>query len=504
MRNILLFGAGKSATVLIDYVLKNAASENWVLLVVDADLKLAESKINGSLNGSAVSFDINNDNERKKYISEADIVISLLPPALHILVAKSCIEENKNLLTASYIDDEIKKLEPDIKKKNLLFLCEMGLDPGIDHMSAMKMINEIRDKSGEITSFISHCGGLVAPESDDNPWHYKISWNPKSIVMAGKHGAHFRENGEEKNISYENLFTNDRLIEIPEIGWLCWYPNRDSLRYANLYGLEKVKTFIRTTLRHPDFMYGWKNVVDLNLTDETPQYKTNNRSLHDVFKDHMDKQGFSEWLEKKLKERFSQTKDLLENLMKLAEVENEAKEEGEKIPETFLTADEKGNLETIEIDEVKNRAAAFLAHKMHETNLTLKQLFYLGLDDKETIVSKGVCSAADVLQFAVEKKLALKPNDKDMILMLHELEYEAGGQSSEVRSRLVVKGEDALRTAMAKTVGLPLGIAAKNILNGIIKLTGLHIPIAKEIYEPVLKELEEYGIKFHEEKVESN
>jgi saccharopine dehydrogenase-like NADP-dependent oxidoreductase len=271
------------------------------------------------------------------------------------------------------------------------------------------------------------------------------------------------------------------------------------LSYAKLYGLENAKTFIRTTLRHPDFMYGWKNIVDLKLTDETPQYKTNNRSLYEIFKEHMDKQGFSQWLTQKLSERFAQTKDLLENLMKLAEVEQEAKEEGEKIPDSFLTADEKGNLETVEIDEVKNRAAAFLAHKMHETNLTLKQLFYLGLDDKETIVSKGVCSAADVLQFAVEKKLSLKPGDKDMIVMLHELEFRVGSQESGVRSSLVVKGEDALKTAMAKTVGLPLGIAAKNILNGNIKLTGLHIPVAKEIYEPVLKELEEFGIRFDEE-----
>ena len=502
MKTVLLFGAGKSATVLIDYLLKNAVSENWKIIVADADLKLAESKISGSPHASVVAIDINDEAERKKFVGQADIVISLLPPALHILVAKTCIGENKNLLTASYIDAEIKKLQQEIEKKNLLFLCEMGLDPGIDHMSAMKMINETREKEGEISSFISHCGGLVAPENDDNPWHYKISWNPKSIVLAGKAGAHFKENGEEKFLNYEELFTNERMIEVPEIGWLCWYPNRDSLSYARLYGLENANTFIRTTLRHPDFMYGWKNIVDLKLTDETPQYRTNNKTLYEVFKEHMDKNGFGDWLTEKLSERFSQTKDLLENLMKLTEIEQEAEQEGEKIPESFMTADEKGNLEKIEIDEVKNRAAAFLAHKMHETNLTLKQLFYLGLDDKETIVSKGVCSAADVLQFAVEKKLALKPDDKDMIVMVHELKYEVGNQISEVRSSLVVKGEDALRTAMAKTVGLPLGIAAKNILNENIKLTGLHIPAAKEIYEPVLKELEEYGIMFIEKNFE--
>jgi saccharopine dehydrogenase-like NADP-dependent oxidoreductase len=499
MKTILVLGAGKSATVLIDYLLRNAAAEKWRLVVADANLKLAESKTSGHPLATAVSFDIHHKTERTAYIQNSDLVISLLPPSLHILVARSCTDAGKNLLTASYVDEEIRKLQPEIENRKLLFLCETGLDPGIDHMSAMKIINTILEQGGKIISFKSHCGGLVAPESDDNPWHYKISWNPKSVVLAGKSGAHFLENGQEKHLSYQDLWDTERMTEVPGLGYLCWYPNRDSLRYAGLYGLQNAETFIRTTLRHPDFIYGWKNVVELNLTDEKQQYKTNNRSLYEIFKEHMDKQGFGDWLEKKLSERLNQTRGLLENLMKLAEAEQEAEQEGEKIPGSFLTADEKGNLEKVEIDEVKNRAAAFLAHKMHETNLTLKQLFYLGLDDQETIVGKGVCSAAEILQFALEKKLALKPGDKDMIVMMHEIGYEAAGKRSEIRSSLLVKGEDALRTAMAKTVGLPLGIAAKNILNGNIKLTGLHIPVAKEIYVPVLKELEEFGIQFHDE-----
>jgi len=358
-------------------------------------------------------------------------------------------------------------------------------------------------------SFRSHCGGLVAPESDDNPWHYKISWNPRNIIMAGKSGAHYRENGEDKRLQYEELFTADRVVEIPEIGYLSWYPNRDSLSYTPLYGLQDTTTFIRTTLRHPDFMHGWKNVIELKLTDETPEYETDGKTLYQVFKEHMDKHGFSEWLQQKLNERFAETKNMMENLMKLMEAENEAKEEGEKIPEAFMAADDKGNLEEIEIEEVKNKAAAYLAQKMHEANLTLKQLFFLGLDDKDTLVNKGFCSAADILQFAVEKKLGLRPYDKDMVVMLHEIQYTVGSplaagglpqaqRQSAVRSSLVVKGENNLRTAMAKTVGLPLGIAAKLILNGKIKLTGLHIPTAKEIYEPVLKELELHDVKFHE------
>jgi len=499
MKNILLFGAGKSATVLIDYLLSNAEKEDWQLTVVDADINLAQSKIGISPYGKAVSFDINDETDRKRFISDASIVISLLPPTLHTIVAKSCIELNKSLLTASYIDEEIRNLQSAIENKKLLFLCEMGLDPGIDHMSAMKIFDKIHADGGKIVSFKSHCGGLVAPESDNNPWHYKISWNPRNILLAGKSGAHYRENGEEKKLKYEELFTAERIVEIPEIGFLSWYPNRDSLSYAPLYGLEDAKTIVRTTLRHPDFMYGWKNVIDLKLTDETPQYETNGKALMDFFKEHMDKNGFSDWLQKKLSERFDQTKDLLEKLMELVEAEKEAEASGGDVEKDFLVVGKDGGLQNMDMNKIKNDAAEIVANKMHEANLTLKQLFFLGMDDDETIINKGFCSAADVMQLALEKKLALQTEDKDMIVMLHEIEYTTGSQKSIVKSSLVVKGENSLRTAMAKTVGLPLGIAVKLILNGTIGLTGLHIPTKKEIYEPVLKELEEHEIKFNEE-----
>ena len=499
MKNILLFGAGKSATILIDYLLSNAEKEEWKVNVVDADINLAQTKVGISPFGRAISFDINDDADRQKFVSAADIIISLLPPSLHNVVARTCIELKKNLLTASYIDNEIRILQSDIKNRNLLFLCEMGLDPGIDHMSAMKLFDKIHAVGGKVILFRSHCGGLVAPESDDNPWHYKISWNPRNILLAGKSGAHYRENGEEKKLKYEELFTADRIVEIPGVGYLSWYPNRDSLSYAPLYELEDARTIIRTTLRHPDFMYGWKNVIDLKLTDETPQYETTGKALMDFFKEHMEKNGFSDWLQQKLSERFDQTKDLLGKLMELVEAEKEAEASGGDVDKDFMIVGKDGNLQNMDLDKIKTDAAEIVAHKMHEANLTLKQLFFLGMDDDETMINKGFCSAADVMELALQKKLALQPEDKDMIVMLHEIEYEAGGQKSEVRSSLVVKGEDSLRTAMAKTVGLPLGIAAKLILNGTINLTGLHIPTHKDIYEPVLKELEEYGIRFHEE-----
>lgn len=500
MKQVLLFGAGKSATVLIDYLLKNAPTGNWELSVIDADLELAKSKINNSPYGFAFSFDIADEEKRREFIEKSDVVISMLPPSLHFLVAKDCLEHSKHLLTASYVDEPIRSLRQEIDKKGLLFLCEMGLDPGIDHMSAMKMIDDIRGKGGRISSFKSHCGGLVAPESDDNPWHYKISWNPRNIILAGKAGAHYRENGKEIRLPYEELFTGDRYAEVPGIGFLGWYPNRDSLSYTALYGLEDADTFVRTTLRHPDFMYGWKNIIDLHLTDEERVYETDGKSLSGAFKEHLEKNQFGPWLHEKMSSRLQETKAMLENLTRLNEVQQEAEQEGAEIPGSFMAADGEGNLEEIEIDDMKTKAAAFVAHKMHEANLTLKQLIYLGLDDNETKVNKGLCSAADILQFAMEKKLSLQPHDRDMIVMLHEFEYTLEGQNSlhQVQSSLVVKGENSLHTAMAKTVGLPLGIATRLILNGKIQLRGLHIPTTREIYEPVLRELEEQQIKFEE------
>lgn len=498
MKQVLLFGAGKSATALIDYLLKNAEKENWQLTVIDADLSTAQKKIKDSEFGKAVSFDITNIEERNDHISKADLVISLMPPALHFLIAKDCIQFKKNLLTASYVDEQMRSLKNEIENAGLLFLCEMGLDPGIDHMSAKKIIDEIHDDGGSIHSCYSHCGGLIAPESDDNPWHYKISWNPRNVVTAGQAGAIFRQNGEIKELEYKELFAEKRFVSIPDHDVLCWYPNRDSLSYISLYGLEGCYTFIRTTLRHPDFIYGWKNVIDVNLTNEKQVYNTDGKTLAQLFKEHMDRNGFSEWLEEKLREQFDSTKDLLAQLVNLVELEKKAEEKGVENVEEFMVVNEQGNLKQIDIDDLKVDAAATLADKMHDASLTLKQLFFLGMDDNDTTIDKGACSAATILQFALEKKLALQPGDKDMVIMQHEIEFEKKDKNYKSTSTLILTGEDDMHTAMAKTVGLPLGIAARLILNGTIKLKGLYIPVAKEIYEPVLAELKLHGIEFKE------
>ncbi|MBS1600091.1 MAG: saccharopine dehydrogenase NADP-binding domain-containing protein [Bacteroidetes bacterium] len=421
MKKILLFGAGKSATCLIDYLIVNAVSENWLVTIADANPQSLQSKIGSSQNIQAVALNVENEAERRKLVQQADIVISLLPPAFHITIARECIELEKNLLTASYIDDPIKDLQGLIKSKGLFFLYEMGLDPGIDHMSAMKIIDDIKKKNGKISSFKSHTGGLVAPESDDNPWHYKISWNPRNIVRAGAAGAIFKENNQIKNLSYEKLFENTGEVNVSNAGKFSYYPNRDSLSYIPVYGLEAANTFIRTTLRHPDFCKNWKWIVLAGLTDDKKIIET--KGLN-----------YKNWSQP---------------------------------IEPFI----------------------------NEEN---KNLFsFLGFFDSIAVQSSAKTSA-DILQYLLETKWVMHPHDKDMIVMLHELEYTNGNQHTVLNSALVVKGENSSRTAMAKTVGLPLGIAAKLILQNKIKLTGLHIPIVPEIYEPVLLELSKNNIEFHE------
>jgi len=359
----------------------------------------------------------------------------------------------------------------------------------------MEIMDGIREKGGKIHRFHSHCGGLIAPESDNNPWHYKISWNPRNIVLAGKDGATYLEDGKEINIGYASLFDPSRTVQIPKMGLYAWYPNRDSAAYIPKYKLEGIDTFIRTTLRHPDFCFGWKNLVDLKLTDEEIMYDTDGMTLSAFFQIHFDRFGFSEWLRDTLSAKFSHTKEYLDNLITLLETERKILP-AEKKEEDFLVVDDNGELQDISIDTVKTKAATGIVSQMHEADLALKQLFFLGLDSPE-MINKGKCSAADVLQWIIEHKLALHPGDKDLIIMLHEIGYEINGQQKNIKSSLVVKGRDVMHTAMAQTVGLPLGIAAKLILSGELNLRGVLIPVHREIYQKVLPELEKEGIIFH-------
>lgn len=494
MKLIVLIGAGKSASFLINYLKDLSIEKNWAVTVADNDLNVVQQKVGNHPKVKSLQLDIKNETARKELIKTADVVISMMPPQLHYLIALDCISFKKHLLTASYIDENIKNLEKEIKENELLFLCEMGLDPGIDHMSAMQMINDIRRKGGVITSFKSHCGGLIAPESDDNPWHYKISWNPRNIVMAGKAGAVYKKNNQVIKKNYQEIFSDCKTVNVTEREKYAWYPNRDSLSYMPLYQLEQTPTFIRTTLRHPEFVFGWKHIVDLQLTNEEKFYQTDGMSIANFFKLHFDKYGFNDWLHQLLTNNIMVSKETMNHLAGTIEPNISTEQSNEAI----MMVSEKGILNTLPIDAVKTETLADVSQKIADTNLLIKQLFFLGLAD-QTLINKGLCSAAEVLQFIIEKRWDLAPNDQDMVLMIHEIEYILNSKLENSKSILKVIGENNKLTAMAKTVGLPLGIAAKLLLEEKLTIRGLHIPIHESIYSMVLKELEFFGIKFQEQ-----
>lgn len=303
---ILILGAGKSSTVLIQYLQQKAVENNWTIVLADGDMELAKSKLKVHPSAKAVLIDIANDDQRKTIIKDCDIVVSMLPHALHYLVAVECIMFNKHLFTASYVDDSMRQLAQDIEKNNLFFLCEMGLDPGIDHMSAMELIDRIKEKGGKIKGFKSHCGGLIADVSDNNPWHYKISWNPQNIIMAGKAGALFLEHGFEKRIHYVAIFNNAPMVQIPQLGALSYYPNRDSLHYIKTYALNEVVDFMRTTLRHPDFCKGWDAIIKLGLTNENILLERP-LSIYDWFSNHLKSNGLEQMFSYMMKDALLNT-----------------------------------------------------------------------------------------------------------------------------------------------------------------------------------------------------
>lgn len=438
MQNILVIGAGRSASSLINYLLVHSVKENWNVTVGDVSLDLVKQKTAGHSNARAIQFDINNDSQREEEIKRADIVISMLPAFMHMNVAKDCVKYKKHLATASYVSKEMKELDADAKASGIILMNEIGLDPGIDHASAMKIIDHIHEQGGELTSFQSFCGGLVAPECNDNPWGYKFSWNPRNVVLAGQGTAQFIENGEYKYIPYNRLFTQICTIEMDGYGKFDAYANRDSLSYRKIYNLEKIPTMLRGTLRMPGYCKAWNVFVKLGLTDDSYKIEASETLTY---------------------------KQLLEAFL----------------PEGKQSA--------------KEKLVAFMGNEMDAE--TLSKIEWLEILTDRKIRLKDA-TPAQILQDLLEEKWLLKENDKDMIVMQHEFEYSVKGQTKKITSSLVVKGEDQTHTAMAKTVGLPLAISAKLILQGKIKARGVVIPTIKEIYEPVLAELETLGVKFVE------
>jgi len=468
MKQVLVLGNGSASSVFCKWFTQQIITAQWKLVTVSEAL----------LHDEAV---------RQFSIAEASLVVSFAEGQLHQLVAEDCITFRKHLISPAKLNEKILNLHSQIENAGVIFLYELGFDPGLDHMSALELINAIKNMGGEITSFHAHSGRLLNPANTENPWKHCTN-DAASLVNAGKQGAVYKENGNIRQLTYHDIFNGSRLVEVPGAGFLAWYPATDSMGYIPVYGLNEAHTVVRGNLRHPDFMYGWKNLVDLKLTDDTIQYETANLKLAEFFKLHFDKQNFQLWLEQKMMERFNQTKQILEKLMQFMEVEQEASEAGEEFPENLMVVDDQGKLGNIDLDEVKDNAAAMVAYKMHEANLTLKQLFYLGMDDQETIIEKTNCSASEALQIAIGKKLSWHSGEHDMAVMLQEIEYEMAGHKLTASRQIVLKGTDE-HAAVDVLTGITMGIIAVQILQDKVHQRGLHLPVMREVYEPVIEAL---------------
>ncbi|HAH55341.1 MAG TPA: saccharopine dehydrogenase [Flavobacterium sp.] len=442
MRTVLILGAGRSASSLIQYLLNKSVEENLHLIIGDLSLESARNNTNNHPNATAISLDIFDQNQRNEAIQKATIVISMLPAHLHIEVAKDCIFYKKNLVTASYISDAMQELDVLAKENNLIFMNEMGLDPGIDHMSAMKVINEIKAKGGKMLLFESFCGGLVAPESDTNLWNYKFTWAPRNVVLAGQGGtAKFLQEGTYKYIPYCNLFRRTEFLEVEGYGKFEAYSNRDSLKYLDVYGLNEVLTLYRGTIRRVGFSKAWNMFVQLGMTDDSYIIESS------------EKMSYRQFIN------------------------------------SFLPYHPTDSV------EIKMR----LILKIDQDDIMWDKLLELDLFNPNKKVGLKDATPAQILEKILKDSWTLQPKDKDMIVMYHKFGFELNGKKQQIDSKMVCLGEDQKFTAMAKTVGLPVAIATLLILNGKIKTPGVQLPIREEVYLPILKELEEYGVIFKEQ-----
>ncbi len=440
-KTIVLIGAGRSATRFIRYVQDNSTRHDWNLVIADRDMELLQEKRAGHDRTEAVSFSLDDDSARKQLISRADLVVSMVPAHLHIVIARDCLEQNKNMLTASYVSKEMQALHEEVEKKGLLFLNEMGVDPGIDHLSAMSMLDELRSKGAEILGFESFTGGLPAPGLEDNPWQYIFSWNPRNVVLAGAGGAvKFRQEGLYKYIPYHQLFRRTEFMNIKGYGRFEGYPNRDSLKYRSTYGLNDVPTIFRGTLRRPGFCRAWDVFVKLGMTDDS------------------------------------------------YELENSADLTHREFANLFLAYHPSDSIEL---------------KLMHYLNIPqdsdlMEKLEWIGLFSSEKVgLDRG--TPAQLLEKMLMKKWKMRPEDRDMIVMFHKVDYAMDGQNHVLRSSMVYEGKSAAETAMSDTVGLPLAIGAELMLSGKIKQTGVRLPVTPDIYKPMLKSLKEYGVTFIEQ-----
>lgn len=444
MQNILIIGAGRSSTSLINYLLEHAAEEKWKLTIAEKDPALAKGKIGGHPQAEAVQFEVEDSLKLQELIREHELIISMLPAFLHIKVAKICAEVGRHLLTASYLNPEIKALDDQFTNKGKLLIMEMGLDPGIDHMSAMNVLDRIKKEGHELTAFETFTGGLLKRDDEtNNPWQYKFTWNPRNVVIAGQGFVKFIQEGRYKYIPYNKLFRRTEVIHIPGYGYFEGYANRDSLKYLDLYGLRGIQTLYRGTLRRPGFCKAWDVFVQIGATDDSFEMEKVSEMTHRQFIN------------------------------------------------SFLSYNPNDSI------ELK------LAHYMNldiDSEIMYK-LKWLGLFSEELVgLKKG--TPAQILEHILKKKWTLDKTDQDMIVMWHKFNYIDKGEPKQIESHMVAIGDDDVNTAMSKTVGLPLAITAKLILQEKIKLSGVQIPTHHLIYKPVLQELESLGFEFSEREVD--
>lgn len=440
-RKILVLGAGKSTSYLLDYFLDKSVAENLHLTIGDLNPQHISKTIAHHQNCEVITLNIMDDNARNTAIKGTDIVVSMLPPALHAKVAQDCILFKKHLVTASYISDEIRKLDKEAQSLGLVFMNEIGLDPGIDHMSAMEVIDRIRNQGGKMVLFESFTGGLVAPEHDTNLWNYKFTWNPRNVVVAGQGGAaKFIQEGTYKYIPYHKLFRRTEFLDIEGYGRFEGYANRDSLRYREAYGLQDVLTLYRGTMRRVGFSRAWNIFVQLGMTDD---------SYH---------------------------------------IENSKGMSYREFVNLFLPYSP--------TDSVELKLRHYL--KIDQDDIMWGKLKELDLFSCVKKIKLENATPAQILQQILEGSWTLGNDEKDMIVMYHKFGYELNGKMKQLDANMVVVGENHSHTAMAKTVGLPVAMATLNILNLKITSPGVQIPISKEVYEPILQELSHYGIQFNE------